>query len=796
MSNNLRLFLRYQSRNPIYSIISLTGLIIGIVVSFLSYLWIEDELSFDRYHSQSNNIYRILKTDGLGNEINKSTYVYIPLAQAINRDFPQVDKTTFIKYESQTLLQFNETALEIIPAYTDTNFFDIFNGFLFTEGNVKTALSKTKSVVLNETVARKLFGNKPALGGEVKVVSEDEIYVVGGVVRLPKQTHLDFGMITLMSYHSFLNDYFSNNWERIEKSNVYVRIVPNTITAKFQEELKKYISKYKESKEELFLQPLLDIHLHSQSIQMNSDKNIGNYKSIWIFSGLAFFVLIMSVINFLILFMVRSAGRSIEIGIKKINGASGLKIVWQFVIESLFQIVFAAILALIITQLVLPKFNVLVNKSLVLNFYNPIFIGIITVAILIVAVSAILPSLKVSSINPIMILKGKKASHSKNKLVQLLVVLQFVVAIFLIIVAVFLTRQIMFLENKNLGLTAKNIIVLNTGYWQNKSALKEELLKNPVIISVSASVSAPIDYLVKGRYSINNNGIKDSIKASFLAVDEDFANTYQLKINKGEFLNSSDSNPMEEQKKKTNAVNDGKNYTVSIPVVINQTAEKLLGFDNPIGKTFGNYVIKGVVNDFNFESLHHPISPLFMLKFPPATNTLNIRIDSINKPETIKYINSTLMKVNQTSFPSFRFFDDILKEKYQDMVTLRNFSILLSLLAILISVLGILAISIFIIDKQTKEIGIRKVNGAKVSEIMKMLNLGLVKWVVLAFVIATPIAWFAMHKWLENFAYKTELSWWIFALAGLLALGVALLTVSWQSWRAATRNPVEALRYE
>ncbi len=794
--STFRLFFRYHSKNPVYSIISLTGLIIGIVVSFLSFLWIDDELSFDRFHSQSHNIYRVIKTDGLRNEINKSTYVYIPLAQAINHDFPQVDKTTFIKYESQTLLQFNESALEIIPAYTDTNFFDIFNGFLFTEGNVKTALSKTKSVVLNETVARKLFGNNPALGEEVKVVSEDEIYVVGGVVRLPKQTHLDFGMITLMSYHSYLNDYFSINWERTERSNVYVRLMPNTISAKFQEELKKYISKYKESKEELFLQPLLDIHLHSESIQMNSDKNIGNFKSIWIFSGLAFFVLIMSVINFLILFMVRSAGRSIEIGIKKINGASRLKIVWQFVSESVFQIVFVAIFALFITQLALPEFNVLVNKSVVLNFYNPKFIGIITGAIIIVAVSAILPSLKVSSINPIMILKGKKTSHSKNKFVQILVVLQFAVAIFLIIVAVFLTRQIMFLENKNLGLTAKNIIVLNTGYWQNKSALKEELLKNPFIISVSASVSAPIDYVVKGRYSINNNGIKDSIEASFLVVDEDFANTYQLKLNKGEFLNSSDSNTMEEQKKKTYAVNEGKNYTVSIPVVINQTAEKLLGFDDPIGQTFGNYVIKGVVNDFNFESLHHPISPLFMLKFPPATNTLNIRIDSKNKPETIKFINSTLIKMNQTSFPSFRFFDDILKEKYQDMVTLRNFSILLSLLAILISVLGILAISIFIIDKQTKEIGIRKVNGAKVSEILTMLNKDFVKWVANAFVIATPIAWYAMNKWLQNFAYKTELSWWIFALAGLLALAIALLTVSFQSWRAATRNPVEALRYE
>jgi putative ABC transport system permease protein len=338
--------------------------------------------------------------------------------------------------------------------------------------------------------------------------------------------------------------------------------------------------------------------------------------------------------------------------------------------------------------------------------------------------------------------------------------------------------------------------VIDTDYSTDKSSLKAELLKYSNIQSVSESVSAPIDFVVKGRYPLNQNGKTDSIEASFLWVDEDFAKTYQLEIIKGEFLSDSDSDLMKEQKVATEAKNDGKTYSVSIPVVINQTAEKLFGSEDMIGKKLGNYVIKGVVKDFNFESLHHPISQLIMSKFPQATNTINIRIADNNVSETLKYIKAVFLKMDQNSSISFDFFEDLVKAKYDDIVVLRNLAIILSILALLVSSFGISALSIFLIERRVKEIGIRKINGAKTSEILTMLNRDFVKWVAIAFVIACPIAWYAMNKWLESFAFKTELSWWIFALAGLMALGIALLTVSWQSWKAATRNPVEALRYE
>jgi putative ABC transport system permease protein len=254
------------------------------------------------------------------------------------------------------------------------------------------------------------------------------------------------------------------------------------------------------------------------------------------------------------------------------------------------------------------------------------------------------------------------------------------------------------------------------------------------------------------------------------------------------------SNYWDELEKKSGK--DGKDYTVSLPIVINETAEKILGFDDPIGQRIGNNIIVGVAKDFHFRPLRYPISPLVMTNDPQNIMTMNVRIAPGNTTETLNYIRDLYMKYRNDREFSYRFFDDLLNEKYQEETRLRNITIAFALLAIVISILGILGMSVFSIDRRTKEIGLRKVAGAKSSEILLLLNMEFIKWVLVAFIIATPIAWYTMHNWLQNFVYKTELSWWIFLLAGIIAFGIALLTVTWQSWKAATRNPVEALRYE
>jgi putative ABC transport system permease protein len=251
-----------------------------------------------------------------------------------------------------------------------------------------------------------------------------------------------------------------------------------------------------------------------------------------------------------------------------------------------------------------------------------------------------------------------------------------------------------------------------------------------------------------------------------------------------------------EWEKQSKSKKEGKEYTVSIPIVINQTAEKMLGFDDPIGQRIGNNIIVGVVKDFHFRPLHYPIGPMIMTNDPENIMTMNIRIAPGNTTEALNYIRDTYRKNRDNRDFSFNFFEDLLDEKYQAETRLKNITVAFALLAIVISVLGILGMAVFSIDRRTKEIGIRRVAGAKSSEILILLNKEFIIWVVVAFIIATPVAWYVMHKWLQNFVYKTELSWWIFMLAGIIAFGIALLTVSWQSWRAATRNPVEALRYE
>jgi putative ABC transport system permease protein len=411
-------------------------------------------------------------------------------------------------------------------------------------------------------------------------------------------------------------------------------------------------------------------------------------------------------------------------------------------------------------------------------------------------VAGLYPSLYLSSLNPSGIFRGKNPTGSKTGFIKFLTTIQFGIAIFFLISTVLLIKQMNYIRTKDLGLNDKNVVVVPTGLWYGNKTFKDELLKNPNILSVSASVYAPVDFSWQINLSFSHEGRADSLQSSLFWADEDFAKTYNLKVKKGQFLQMDYSNYWKEMEKAGKNKKEWKDYAVSLPIVINETAEKMLGFNDPIGQRLGDYMIVGVVKDFHFRPLHYPIGPLILTNNPENIMTMNIRITPVNRAEILKYIGDTYRKYRNLRGFSYSFFDDLLDEKYQSETRLRNLTFAFAVLAIVIAMLGILGMSLFACQRRTKEIGIRKVNGAKVAEVMAMLNKDFIKWVAIAFVIACPIAWYAMHKWLQNFAYKTELSWWVFAGAGAVAVTVAALTVSWQSWRAATRNPVESLRYE
>ena len=796
---HLKTTIRNLGKKPIYSLITFVGFTIGIAAGLLIYLWVFNELNYDKSHQNYERIYRVLTLSKQGNEIVKSAGCFRPVPALLKRDYPQIEYATYLSYSSENSpLQRDEGGekIEARELWVSNDFFSIFNGFVFIEGNALDAIKNPAAIILSETVAKKLFGNEPALG---KTVISDKysknVYTVEGVINIPKNSHIDIGYI-LPQINPTVTLY-ADNWSDKGYTNVYIKLRKDAqIDDVFLSKISNLISRYSKITDKLLFQPLADIHLQSDYEPSFYDQNIGSYKYVWIFSGLALLIILMAVFNFSVLSVARASERSTEIGIKKVNGASRYNIISQFMGESVFQTFAATLLAVIIIWLLLPWFIVLSGKNIQFVFSLKLIINLLLLTLGTGLLAGAYPSFFLSSLNPTGVFRGGSITGSRTGLIRSLVAVQFSIAIFFIIATSLFVKQLNYIRTKDLGLNHQNVVVIPTGLWYMNKGFKEELLKNPNILSVSASVKAPDDFPWKSTMALNHQGVVDSLNVTLFWVDEDFAKTYHLEVVKGQFLRMDYSAYWKEREKAGKNRKEGKVYSVSIPVVINETAEKQLGFDDPIGQRIGDNVIVGVVKDFNFRPLHYPIGPLMLTNNPEHIGAMNVKIAPGNRAETLKYIRDIYQKHrNQRGF-SYSFFEDLLDEKYQDETRLKNITIAFSILAIVISVLGILGMAVFAITRRTKEIGIRKVNGARVSEVMVMLNKDFVKWVTIAFVITTPIAWYAMNRWLENFAYKTELSWWIFVFAGLLALCIALLTVSWQSWKAATRNPVEALRYE
>lgn len=799
MNHFIKIILRNLTRKPVYSIITFSGFTFGIAASLLIYLWIYNELSYEKFHPDYQRIYRVLTLSKQGNEIVKSPMCYRPIPKNMKMDYPQIEYATYISYSSEDspLKQESvDTKIEARMCWTNDDFFKIFGGFKFTEGTAETAFTKPDNIVLSEKTARKIFGSQPALG---KVLISDkyskEVFTVGGVVRIPDQSHIDFGYMLTEKNSRYAT--YSNNWGDKGFTRVYIKLRKDAIIDnQFITAISDHIGRYSKITDKLLFQPLADIHLHSDYPNDYYTKNPGSYKYVWIFSGLALIIILMASLNFSALSVARASERSVEIGIRKVTGGSRNSIFRQFMVESVFQTFAATVFALMIVWFILPWFNSISEKELTIDFSLRLIINIFLLTSLIGIFAGLYPSLYLSSFNPIGIFRGGTISGSKSSFIRLLVTVQFTIAVFFIISTTVFIKQLRYINNKDLGIDGNNVIVIPTGLWYGNREFKEELLRNPRVLSVSASSTAPIEGGFKRGMPLSHQGRIDTLQVNHFFVDEDFANTYKLKIVKGMFLQMSSGAYWEELGKAQKSKKEGTEYAISIPIVINETAEKMIGFDDPIGQRIGDNVIVGVVKDFNFRSLHYAIEPIVLSNNPEAISTMNVRIAPGNTSETLNYIRDVYKKHRDDREFSFRFFDDIKNEKYRSETRLRNITIAFALLAIVISVLGILGMAIFSIDRRTKEIGIRRVAGATDSEILILLNREFMIWVAVAFIIASPVAMYVMNNWLQNFVYKTELSWWIFALAGVIAFGIALITVNWQSWRAATRNPVEALRYE
>lgn len=778
--------IRRFSHKPVYSLITLLGFTIGVTASLLIYLWVLHELSYEKFHPDYDRIYRVLTLAKEGDEIVKSAGCYRPVAKTLKMTYPQIENATYLSFDSEdSPLKRNKGSEKIEARCMSTNddFFTIFGGFSFIEGSPETAFSKPSNTVLSEEVARKLFGNEPALG---KIVVSDkydpEIYTVSGVVRIPRQSHIDFGFV--VSGKSSRYAYLEDSWSDKAHVHVYIKLAKKArIDDKFLDGITNHLGRFSRLSDKQVFQALTDIHLHTNYQTNLYDKNISSYKYVWIFSGLALLIILMAALNFSVLSVARSSERSTEIGIKKVCGAGRPDIILQFMGEAVLQTTAATLIALFLIWLILPWFNVFTGQYLTLELSFGLVISMIVITILVGMVAGIYPSLYLSSLETSRIFRGGSQTGSKSNFTWLLVVIQFSIASFFIIATSVFIKQLNYIQGKDLGFDRNNIVVIPTGLWYENKSFKDELLKNTNILGVTATAYAPVDFNWEVRLAVNHAGRPDSIRAAMIWTDEDFAKTYKLEIVKGQFLRMDFDSFWKEGE-------------TNLPAVINETAEKIIGYQNPIGERIGNFVIAGVVKDFHFRPLHYPIGPLIITCDPQNIMTMNVRIADRNRAETLKFISDTYQKYRESRGFSYSYFDDLLAQKYQDEMRLRNLTLIFSALAIIIAMLGIMGMSLFSCDRRTKEIGIRKANGASLPEILFMLNKEFLKWVMVAFIIAIPVAWYTMHRWIENFAYRTELSWWIYLLAACLTMVTALIAVNWQAFRVARRNPAETLRSE
>ncbi len=780
---NLLTSFRSIKRNLSFSLINISGLSIGLTLVIILLAWLQFEFSFDKFHLNADRIFRVVVEFERENSSDNFADTPAPLGEALKRDIPEVIEYVRFGYLGRVLVNYeNEQYWEKIDL-ADPSIFKIFS-FKLLKGNPETALTNPGSIVLSETKARKYFGSKNPLGQTLFLGDIKSTYIISGIMKdVPANSQLQFDFLS-----SFSEDKSNKAWGMWNyPTYILAENVGSfkTISEKLPDVVKKIPS---EDKFQLHLQPLLSIHLHSRLREDLSTNT--NIKTIYIISSILLLVLLVACINYMNLATARYTKRGKEAGLRKVAGATNSNLLGQFLCES-FAITFSAfIIALFLFYLLIPVFVSLtaipLNTESLFTFNS--FIKFIILILLITFIAGSYPAFMLSSVNPVV------ALHDDFKLARIisvkglrkgLVIFQFFISIALITSAFVIKAQLSLMKNKNLGLTSDQVVVVPIYQAQVKpkyELFKSEILTNPAILNASAVAYYP------GTQGFYQNtwweGLAEGDNSNYmdwLSVDQDFISTLKIELLKGEFF--------------------PKNITSksSIVYVLNELAVKKIGWDDPIGKRFdiiGKGVVVGVIKDFNFKSLHNELKPVALTYYPEQFDNLMIKLSTENIPKTLDF----LKKKWENLFPQYPFEFTFLSDDFQKMyikeTTISLIITYISIMALFVSCIGLFGLVLFTIDSRIKEIGLRKVAGSTTRQIVIMLNFEFIRWILISFIIACPIIIYSMHKWLENFAYRINLSWWIFAFAGLITMIISLLTVSWHTWNTATKNPVDCLKHE
>jgi len=789
--NYLKIAIRNIKKHKAYSFINIAGLTVGMACTILILLWVQDELNYDQFHEKANRIYRICSRINVGNTLIDQTQTSAILPITLKNDFPEVEQTVKLGFPINASGQYEDKIFmesSILPA--DSTFFDVFS-FNLIMGDKENALNKPGAIVITEATAQRYFGDEDPIGKVITLADEYELNVTGVVENIPRNSHFHFDMLlSIVTFpYSRNTDWTSNDFRTyiVLKEGFLV----DQLEAKFPDFIVKYIFEgdlswvAKGNSYEYYLQPLTDIHLNSDII--GEFEPNGNIIYVHIFSLTAIFILLIACMNFMNLSTAKSVNRAKEIGLRKVVGSVKGQLIVQFLSESFLLSFIALLVCVVIAWFTLPFFNNLVGKQLHLflfsNYYTiPL---LICLALIVGLVAGGYPAFYLSSLKPILTIRGKTREGMKNsRLRNILVVLQFSITIVLFIGTFIVGKQLEYFQNTRLGFDKDQVIVVkNARSLGNQSkAFKETLLTNPGISSAAGSYSLPGGHFVNYSFQPENT---ESILLNFGICDPEFIEALQLEIFEGRFFS--------------------RDFTTdSTAIIINETALKLLNWDDPIGKTFTSlgrtFNVIGVVKDFHYESLHQTVKPMALLNLslnlPWPESFVSVRTNSSNISETINFIESNWQTFAKEKPFEFFFLDEHYSNFYTNEKQTGTVFIIFSFLAIIIASLGLVGLAAYSAEQRSKEIGIRKVLGASVPGIFVLLSRGFTKCVVLANIIAWPIAYYFMNKWLQNFAYRVDLKIWIFILSGLVALAIAILTVSYQTIKAATANPVDSLRYE
>ena len=792
LKNLVVVALRNFKRDKWYSVQNIIGLAIGITFSLFLIFYIKDELSYDRYNLKADRIYRIITYEKEPDKnIMKWAITTDALAPELKKDFPEVEETVrFNSYGKQMLKLGDRRIYEDKIFFTDSTVFKVFT-YHFIQGDPKTALVAPNSMVLTKSVAEKFFGKNNAVGKSLQTDNGDNYKITGVVEDVPKNSHLIFNVLISMS--SFPKE-FMGNWGNFGVYT-YVLLKPHTHKAAFDKKMAPLYDKFlapifakSNIKINFSAQPILRIHLHSD-LEFEPEE-LGSISYIYIFAAVALFMLIIACINYMNLTTARSARRAKEIGIRKVTGSTRSQLVTQFLVESLLTALFALVISIILIALLLPTFNLLSGKSITFqSLLEPSTFYIMLGTILFVGLAGgSYPAFYLSKFNPVHVLKGNISKASGNvNLRRLLLVVQFTISICMLICTWVVYGQLQYLRNKNMGFNKEQVLTIGVNTNNNVSGkvhvFKNEVQQNPNVLSISTSQSLPGHEMSMLLFSVETkNGYKDQ-GVNCYGIDKDFFKTLGMQLKEGRNFSSPDDTLRS--------------------VIVNEKMVQYFGWKNPIGKkvkmggdTSNNYLeVIGVVNDFNQKSLYNPIEPL-LLFYRPNNSNIEIKLGAKSIPSTI----ASIEKIWKADFPdlpfSYTFLDQDFNSQYAADQKRGKIFTSFSILTIMITCLGLLGLVAFTTQQRKKEISIRKVMGAGVKEIVPLIINNFILLGGISCLIAFPIAYFFMEKWLKIFPYNTGLRVAPFILSALVVLIVTLLTVLFHTIKAAISNPVESLRTE